>query len=129
MKKTIIYLAIIIAVVSTCFVTSVTAIETPTITEIHGGYGVTATVTDAKGLDWHINIRGPHMILGMKTDGTISCDRETIQTHMFPPAFGFGKIFIKVTIDRIILPDIVEVRTAYIIGPFVLFVRNIPSYF
>jgi len=131
MKKTIIYLAIIIAVASTCFITSATATAAPTITGIHGGYGVTATVTGVKGLEWHINISGPYMIYGMKTDGIISSGgilsgSETIRTPTFPPAFGFGKVFIKVTIDRIILPDITEVRTAYMLGPFVLFVRNIP---
>jgi hypothetical protein len=126
MKKTIIYLAIIIAVASTCFVTSATATAAPTITGIHGGYGVTATVTGAKGLDWHITIIGPIMIYGMKTDGIISSDSETIRTPIFPSAFGFGKIFIKVTIDRIILPDIIEVRTACMLGSLVLFVRNIP---
>jgi hypothetical protein len=125
MKKNIIYISIIIAVSSTCFVTSATA--APKITGIHGGYGVTATVADANNLDWQINIRGPHMIYGMKTDGTISCNSATIQTPTFPPALGVGKIFIKVTIDRIILPDVIEVRTAFMLGPFVLFVHNIPS--
>jgi hypothetical protein len=96
----------------------------PKITEIHGGYGVSATVMDAKGRDWQIDIKGPFMISGMKTVGTISSARETIRTHIFPPAFGIGKIYIKVTINRIILPDIVEERSAFIVGPFVLFVKN-----
>jgi hypothetical protein len=124
MKKTILYLIIII-VASTCFVTSAAA--APKITGIHGGYGVTATVVDADGLHWQINIRGPHMIYGMKTDGTISCNSATIQTPTFPPTLGVGKIFIKVTINRIILPDIIEVRTAFMLGPFVLFVHNISN--
>ena len=128
MKKTIIYLSIIIAMVSTCFVTSVSAnVAAPTITGIHGGYGVTATVTYAKGRDWSITISGQHVLFGMKTSGTISSETETIRTTMFPPAFGFGKIFIKVTVDRIILPDITEEKTAYMIGPFVLFVQDLPS--
>jgi hypothetical protein len=127
MKKTIIYLAIIIAVVSTCFVTSATATLGPTITGIRGGYGVTATVTGARGHDWYINISGPNIIYGIKTNGSISSSRATIRTPIYPPAFGFGKIFIKVTIDRSLFPDIIEERTAYMLGPFVLFVRNIPS--
>ncbi len=125
MKRTIIYLSIIIAVVSTCFVTSITANAAPTITDIQGGYGVTATVTGAKGRDWSIHLIGPYVLLGMKTNGTILSETETIRTTMFPPAFGFGKIFIKVEIDRIILPDITEERTAYMLGPFVLFVHEI----
>ena len=130
MKKIIIYFAIIFAVASTSFATSATATAVPTITDIHGGYGVTATITGMKGLEWHINISGPYMIYGMETNGIISSGdglisgSETIRTPMFPPAFGFGKICIKVSIDRIILPDIVEERCAFMIGPFVLFVNN-----
>ena len=123
MKKTILYLSLFV-LVSICFVTSATAIVGPTITRIRGGYGVTATVTGARGRDWCIDISGPNMIYGMKTNGSISSGSETIRTPIFPPAFGFGKIFIKITIDRIFFPNIIEERTAYIIGPFVLFVRN-----
>jgi hypothetical protein len=125
MKKTILYLIIIIAVASTGFVTSATA--APKITGIQGGFGVTATVANANNRDWQITLRGAHIIRGMITEGTISGDSATIQTLGFPPACGFGKIFIKVTIGRIILPDVVEVRTAFMLGPCVLFVHNIPS--
>jgi hypothetical protein len=125
MKKTILYLIIITIVASTCFVTSATA--APKITGIHGGYGVTATVEDANNLDWQINIRGPHMIYGMQTDGTISCDSATIHTPKFLPALGVGQIYIGVRIYRCILPDVVEVRAAFMLGPFVLFVHNMPS--
>jgi hypothetical protein len=97
----------------------------PQITGIHGGYGVTATVVDADGLDWQITLRGEHIIHGIKTDGTISCNSATIQTPRFLPACGVGKIFIKVTIDRSILPDVIEVRTAFMLGPFVLSVHKI----
>ena len=55
MKITILYLIIIIAVVSTCFVTN--AMAAPKITGIQGGYGVTATVADANGRDWRISYK------------------------------------------------------------------------
>jgi len=119
MKKTILCL-LMFFVVSTCFVTSVTAV--PKITGIQGGYGVTATVEDARGLEWRIVIRGPYMIYGTITEGFISSTNTTIQTPIYPPSLGVGKVTIRVTIDRVILPDIIEVRTAFMLGPFVLLV-------
>jgi len=124
MKKTILCLSLFV-LVSTCFVTN--ALAAPKITGIQGGYGVTATVVDAKGYDWRIGIRGSQMIYGMVTEGTISSKSATIKTPMFPPAFGVGKVIIRVTIYRTILPDIIEVRSALMMGPFVLFVHNISS--
>ena len=124
MKKTILCLLLFV-LVSTCFVTNAMAV--PKITGIHGGYGVTATVEDARGLEWRIGIRGPYMIYGTITEGYISSTNTTIQTPLYPPALGVGKITIRVTIDRIILPDVIEVRTAFMLGPYVLFVHNIPS--
>lgn len=126
MKKRVISLLIIVLIASTCFVTSATATAEPTITKIHGGYGVTATVIDAIGHRWNIKICGQHMIFGSKAQGIISRNNDTIRTHIIPPAFGFGKILINITIERIFKPDITEVRTAYILGPYVFFVRNIP---
>jgi len=124
MKKTILCLLVFV-LVSTCFVTN--AMAAPKITGIQGGYGVTATVMDAKGHDWRIGIRGSHMIYGMITEGTISGNSATIQTPMFPPALGVGKVIIRVTIYRTFLPDVIEVRTAFMLGPFVVSVHNIPS--
>ena len=66
MKKTILYL-LIIAVVSTCFVTN--AMAAPKITGVQGGYGVTATVVDANGLHWQISIKGSQIFYGMITEG------------------------------------------------------------
>lgn len=82
---------------------------------------------DAQGLDWRIGIRGPNMIYGMVTEGTISAKSATIQTPMFTPALGVGKVTIRVKIYRILLPDVIEVRTAFMLGPFVLFIQNTPS--
>jgi hypothetical protein len=92
----------------------------PKITGIQGGLGVTATVENAKDHDWQINIKGPFMISGMITKGTISSDSATIKA----PALGFGKICIRVTVNRIMLPDIVAERCAFMLGPFVVFVHN-----
>jgi len=123
MKKTILCLSIFV-VISTCFVTNVAAV--PKITGIHGGYGVTATVEDADGLDWQINI----IRLGkssVKTEGTISGDSTTIRTPIFPPSLGVGLVGITVTIHRIFLPDIIEVRAAFMVGPFILIIHHITS--
>jgi len=120
MKKIILCL-LIFAVTSTCFVTNVMAV--PKITEVQGGYGVTATVMDADGLDWQINLKGEQIFLGAKTRGDISGDSSTIRTPIFPPALGIGKIDIKVTIYWIIFPLAIEERTAFMLGPFVLLVQ------
>jgi hypothetical protein len=120
MKKIILCLSLFV-LVSTCFVTN--AMATPQITGIHGGYGVTATVVNAKGLDWKITINGPAMIYGMKTVGIISDKSATIHTPIATPAFGFGPIKITVTINRIILHDVIVIRSGIILGPFVLLVK------
>ena len=126
MKKTMLYL-IIIAVVSTGFVTN--AMAAPKITRVQGGYGVTATIVNANLHHWQINIIGTHISHGTKTEGTILGKHATIRTPILLPALGIGKINIKVTIYRIILPDVIEQQTAFMLGPFVLFVHNIPSQF
>ena len=117
MKKIMLCLSIFV-LVSTCFAT--TAMAVPKITGIQGGLGVTATVENAKGHDWQINIKGPFMISGMITKGTISSDSAMIKAT----ALGFGKICIRVTINGIMLPDIVAERCAFMLGPFVVFVKN-----
>jgi hypothetical protein len=119
MKKTILFLSLF-ALVSTCCVTNAMAV--PKITEVHGGYGVTATVVDAAGLHWQISLRGSQIFSGIITDGDITSDSVTIRTPIFPPAFGIGKISIKVSIYWIIIPVAIE-RSAFMLGPFVLFVQ------
>jgi len=104
-----------------------TALAAPKITVIQGGYGVTATVEDARGLECRIVIKGPYMIYGTISEGIISSTNTTIQTPLYPPAIRFGKVIIRVTIDRVILPDVIETRTALMLGPYVLFVHCIPS--
>jgi len=120
MKKTILFL-LLFALVSICCVTNAMAVLK--ITELHGGYGVSATVMNATGRHWEISLRGSHIFLGMTTVGVITSDYAIIRTSIFPPAFGIGKIHIKVTIYRTIIPVSTEERTAFMLGPFVLFVQ------
>jgi hypothetical protein len=120
MKKTILFL-LLFALVSTCCVTNAMAV--PKITEIQGGYGVSATVENASGRNWMISLQGSQIFLGMITTGNITSDYATIRTPIFPPALGIGKINIKVTIYWIIIPVAVEERTAFMLGPFVLHVQ------
>lgn len=120
MKKTIICI-IIISLLGTCAVTS--AIATPAITGIRGGYGVIATITDADGWDWKIEIAGAHIFQGSLTEGAISgSNTTTIRTPILPPALGIGKINITVSLV-LIIPLVVEHRSAFMLGPFVLFVQ------
>jgi mannose/fructose/N-acetylgalactosamine-specific phosphotransferase system component IID len=120
MKKTILFL-LLFALVSTCCVTNAMAV--PKITEVHGGYGVSATVVNATGRHWVINLQGSHIFLGMTTVGVITSDYATIRTSIFPPTLGVGKIHIKITIYRTIIPVAIEEHTAFMLGPFVLFVQ------
>lgn len=121
MKKTILCL-IIISVIGTCSMTTVMA--TPAITAVRGGYGVVATVSDADGFDWKIEIAGTNMFQGGLTQGDISgSGTTTIRTPLWPPAFGIGNIDIKVSLILLFIPLVVEERTAFMLGPFVLFVQ------
>jgi len=120
MKKTIQFL-LLFALISTCCVTNAMAI--PKITDVQGGYGVSVTVVNATGRHWVINLRGSQVFLGMITTGDISSDYATIRTPVFPPALGIGKIDITVTIYWTIIPLAIEERSAFMLGPFVMFVQ------
>jgi len=117
MKKIIICL-IIIAVASTCCVTNAMAV--PRVTNVRGGYGVSATVEDATNCNWKISIQGPHVLTGFITVGDITSDSATIRTPIFPPALGFGWITIKVALYWYFIPVEMEERNAVMLGPFVL---------
>jgi hypothetical protein len=120
MKRTL-YCFIIIGILSTCVTT--TALAAPDITGVRGGYGVAATVIDADGWDWKIEIAGAHVFQGYLTEGAISgSNTTTIRTPIWPPALGIGKINITVSLIFII-PLVVEERTAFMLGPFVLFMQ------
>ena len=120
MKKTFLCL-ILIVVVSTCCVTNAMAV--PKITGVQGGYGVSATVENATGCNWVISLWGSQIVIGMLTDGDISSDYVTIRTPTFPPAFGIGRINIRVTIYWTLIPIAIEERSAVMLGPFVLLVH------
>ena len=120
MKKTILFLVLFILVNTWC-VTN--ALALPKITDVHGGYGVTATVENATGMKWQIILRGSQIFLGMTTDGDITNDYETIRTPLFPPSLGIGKINIRINIYWIIIPVAIQERSAFMVGPFVLFVQ------
>ena len=120
MKKTLLCF-ILLTVTSACCITH--AIVVPKITGVQGGYGVSATVENATGCNWMISLWGSQIFIGMVTDGDISSDYTTIRTPTFPPALGIGKINIKVTIYRILIPIAIEERSAFMLGPFVLLVH------
>jgi hypothetical protein len=119
MRKTILFLSLFV-LVSTCCVTNAMAV--PKITDVRGGYGVSATVVNATGRHWQINLWGSQIFIGMLTDGDVISDSATIRTPIFPPALGIGKINIKVTIYWTIIPVAIEERTAFMLGPFVLII-------
>jgi hypothetical protein len=120
MKKTIMCM-IVFSVLGSCMVTQ--AMASPEITGVRGGYGVAATVVDADGFDWEIQLTGSHIFQGSITEGALAGDNTTtIRTPIFPPALGVGKI--NVTVSLIfIFPLVVEERTAFMLGPFVLFMQ------
>lgn len=120
MKKTIICLLLLL-LASTCCVTN--ALALPKITNVQGGYGVSATIENASGYHWVISLWGSQIIIGMLTDGDITSDYTTIRTPTFPPAFGIGRINIKVTIYYTLIPIALEERSAFMLGPFVLLVH------
>jgi hypothetical protein len=120
MKKTMMCL-ILFSLLITCAVTQAMAV--PEITEVRGGYGVAATVVDANGFDWEIKLTGAHIFQGSITEGGISgSNTTTIRTPILPPALGIGKINITVSLIFFI-PLVVEERTAFMLGPFVLFMQ------
>jgi hypothetical protein len=120
MKKTIICV-LILTLLGSCAV--IPAMATPEITGVRGGYGVAATVVDADGFDWEIELTGAHILQGGITEGAISgSNTTTIRTPIFPPSLGIGKINITVSLIFVI-PLIVEERHAFMLGPFVLFMQ------
>jgi hypothetical protein len=43
---------------------------------------------------------------------------------MIPPAFGMGPITVVIRINRVILPDVVAFIPAFMLGPFVILIKN-----
>jgi hypothetical protein len=101
-----------------------TALAAPEISGVRGGYGVVATVTNAEDLDWEITIGGEHVFQGGITEGVVGANGTvTIRTPLFPPALAIGKVNITVTLYWLLFPVDVQERTAFMLGPFVLFVQ------
>jgi hypothetical protein len=112
---------ILLSVLGFCAVSP--ALASPEITGVRGGYGVAATVVDADGFDWKIQLTGAHIFQGGLTEGAISgSNTTTIRTPILPPSLGFGKINITVSLIFII-PLVVEERHAFMLGPFILFMQ------
>lgn len=121
MKKTIVCMLVVL-IVGVFGVT--TAFAAPEITGVRGGYGVTATVANAQDLDWKITIGGERIFQGGVTEGVVGANGTvTIRTPLFPPSLGIGKINITVSLYWLFIPVEVEERTAFMLGPFVLFVQ------
>jgi len=119
--KRIIFCLVITTILGACFVTSAAALE---ITGVRGGYGVIATVSGAQNLDWKIEIGGQNIFQGGITEGVVGNNGSaTIRTPIFPPALGIGKINVTVTLIWLFIPVAIEERSAFMIGPFVLFVQ------
>ncbi len=101
-----------------------TALAAPEITGVRGGYGVAATIANAQDLDWEITIGGERVFQGGVTEGVVGANGTvTIRTPLFPPALGIGKINITVTLYWLFIPVDIEERSAFMLGPFVLFVQ------
>ena len=116
-----IFCVIAIILLITC---AVTAMAAPDITGVRGGYGVVATVVEAENLDWVIEIGGQHVMQGSKTEGVVGANGTvTIRTPVLPPALGVGKINVTVSLYWSIIPVAYEERTAFMLGPFVLFMQ------
>jgi len=99
-------------------------LSAPEITGVRGGYGVIATVANAENLDWKIEIGGQNIWQGGITEGVVGSNGSaTIRTPIFPPALGIGKINITVALYWSFIPVAWEERSAFMLGPFVLFVQ------
>ena len=94
--------------------------ETPepvTITDVTGGFGLTATVINPTGepIPWSIHVEGKLVFYGDHSC-TLEGETGTISTKVL----GFGKATITITADQTI-----EEYSAFLLGPFVLGLRAI----
>jgi hypothetical protein len=119
MRKTVFFL-IMLVILFGCFTANAMSVE---ITQVRGGYGVIATVANASSYQWMIGIEGPHLFNGTsitRGDTITTNNKITIRTPIFPPVFGIGRINITVAIVSGMTPVALEMRTAFMLGPFVL---------
>ena len=121
MKRTF-FCLVILATIGLCYTS--TALASPDITGVRGGYGITATVTGASELDWEIEIAGPNIFQGSISEGAIGSNgNATIRTPLFPPPLGIGKVNITVVLYWTFIPVAWAERNGFMFGPFVLFVQ------
>jgi len=91
--------------------------DTAEIKNIEGGLGVKATIQAGdEPVDWAISIEGKYVFYGGYADGRI--DANAIQTVKIPFSLGIGKVDITVTANLV-----VEERTGFMLGPFILSVK------
>ena len=103
--------------------TMVTRMIEPYITEYDGGWGFKCKIVNAStNYTWKIELSGKHILNGKITNGTLPSS-GWIRTPIFPPAFGFGKINITVTLYRSDgWHSILGMYDAFMPGPIIIFI-------
>jgi PKD repeat protein len=80
---------------------------------------VKATIkTGDQPVDWSIDVGGGFILLGGYDSGSLP--EKSVMTVQTPFTFGFGNVEITVTAN-----DLVEKRSAYLVGPFFILVKEI----
>ncbi len=96
-----------------------TTIEQCEILSVSGGFGVKVSISSGdEPVDWSIDVDGGIVLLGGHNSGNIP--KKSEQAVQIPLTIGFGKVDITVTVN-----DLVEKRSAFLLGPFFLGVREI----
>jgi PKD repeat protein len=89
------------------------------ITDVNGGLGIRATIkAGTEPVDWSINVDGKFIFHGGSASGTI--EANGVQTVKLPFSLGLGRVEITIT-----AADIVEKRSAFMLGPFILAVQEL----
>jgi PKD repeat protein len=89
----------------------------PEIFDVKGGLGITATVNTADlPVDWMVNFNGGFVFGRTTSTGTIAPNTEEIIRT--PYVFGFGTVDISIQAN-----DAISKHTAFMIGPFILFLK------
>jgi PKD repeat protein len=94
------------------------SIEPVEIKEVSGGFGVKAVIDSGdNNVDWTITVDGT-VFIGGEAEGSIDANVE--ETVKLPFSLGIGRVDITVTAN-----DVVEERSAFMLGPFVLSVKEV----
>ena len=92
--------------------------EEAVIGEIWGGFGVKTTIDAGDSpVSWSIEVNG-RIFLGGYASGSIAA--HATETVKLPFSLGIGRVDITVTAN-----DVVEERSAFMLGPFVLSVKEV----